>query len=102
MSVTDPSITVAIYLADLPDTAWSDLDALAADVTARFTGISHPEIERGIAISLEIVRARIAEHRTPKQVKIAAALEETGVAGAAAFVAAEWAGHTAPIRTFGR
>ena len=100
--MTDPSITVAIHLADLPDSAWSDLDALAADVTARFNGISHAEIERGIAISLEIVRARIAEHRTPKQVRIAAALEETGVAGAAAFVAAEWAGHTAPIRTFGR
>ena len=102
MAVTDPSLPVAIYLAGLPDTAWSDLDALASDVTARFRELSHPEIEKGIAISFEIARARIAEHRTPKQVRIAAALAEAGVTGAAELVSAEWAGHIAAIRPLGR
>ncbi|MDB5560322.1 MAG: hypothetical protein JWQ36_3256 [Enterovirga sp.] len=98
MGVTDPSLPVAIYLAELPDSAWSDLDALAADVIARFRGITNPEMERGIAISLEIVRAKLAQHQTPKQKRILAALAENGAAGAAALVAAEWATHSGTLR----
>jgi hypothetical protein len=102
MAAAAPSLAVATYLAGLPDEAWSDLESLAGDLLGRFRGVSGAELERGIAISLEIARARTAESKTPRQERIAAALSEAGVAGAAASVAADWAGHSTAIRTGAR
>ena len=99
MAVADFSIPVATYLAGLPDVAWSDLESLAGDLLGRFRAVSDAELERGIAISLEIARARTAEAKSPRQERIAAVLAETGVAGAAAMVASDWAGHSGAFRT---
>jgi hypothetical protein len=102
MAVTDSSLPVATYLAGLPDVAWSDLESLAGDLLGRFRAVSGAELERGIAISLEIARARMSETKSPRQERIAAALAEAGVAGAAALVASDWAGHSGPFRAASR
>ena len=102
MAAADPSLAVATYLAGLPDEAWSDLESLAGDLLGRFRGVPQAELERGIAISLEIARARTADAKTPRQERIAAVLAESGVGGAAALVAADWAGHSATFRTGAR
>ncbi|MGA0597190.1 hypothetical protein [Enterovirga sp. CN4-39] len=100
--MADPSLPVAIYLAELPDAAWSDLEAVAEDLLSRFRGLSRAELERGIAISLEIARARTAETRTGRQQAIAKVLAESGVAAAATHVASEWTEHAAFFPGAGR
>jgi hypothetical protein len=97
--VTDGPLSVASYLAGLPEQAWGDLHELAGDLLARFPDMGRAELERGIAISLEILKARIAERRTASQDRIAAALAESGPAGAAALILAEWDSHAARSRT---
>ncbi|NNM71522.1 hypothetical protein [Enterovirga aerilata] len=93
--MAETSLVVATYLAGLPDSAWSDLHDLAGDVLGRFPGLSRAELERGIAISLEIARARTAETRTPRQDEILQALADSGAAGAAALIGGGWASHAA-------
>lgn len=102
MVAADPSLPVATYLAGLPDNAWSDLETLAGDLLGRFPGISNAELERGIAISLEIARARMAETKTTRQERIADALADAGVAGAASLVADEWTRHAIPPRAMAK
>ncbi len=101
-AVRDRSVAVAVHLAALPDSAWSDLHGLAGDLLARFHDTPHAELERGIAISLEIARTKLADAKTPRQERIAAALTDGGEAGAAALLAAEWAGHSAAFRSVPR
>jgi hypothetical protein len=101
VAVTDPSIAVATYLAGVPDGSWSDLEGLAGDVLGRFAGLRRADLERGIAISLEIARARTATVRTARQERIAAVLADGGVEAAVADIAAEWAGHAVIGRSAG-
>lgn len=93
--MSESASAVAAYLADLPDSRWSDLQGLAEAALSKWFDVAPADLELGISISLVLAQADRAEHRSPAQERIAQARAEEGTLRAAEMIASFWSTHNA-------
>lgn len=91
--MSDDAPDIGAYLSELPDSAFVDLHELAGSVLSRWPRTPDREIGRGISISVEITRARLAKARSARQDRVEGARAAGGSKAAADLIAREWATH---------